>query len=305
MMTEISAKMVMDLRRITGAGMMECKKALIDTNGDVEAAVDLLRAKGLAKAAKKADRDANEGIISILRRDKNDGIMLMVNCETDFVSRNDDFKGMVTEFGEFLLNADLPEGVNGKLGDADALEAVKGLSYKSGETLGETITHAIARIGENMQLGALVAERSSNAEDYLQEYKHGARVGVLVCLTTGKPETHSNDKFLELAKDLAMQIAAAMPQAPQAVDRSGIDPAVLKRERDVLVAQAKEEGKPEEIAQKMVEGRIQKFYAEVCLLEQPFIKDDKQKVGDIVSAVAKEIGDTITVARFHRVQMGE
>lgn len=304
-MTEISAKMVMDLRRITGAGMMECKKALIETNGDVEAAVDLLRAKGLAKAAKKADRAANDGIISILRKDKNDGLMLMINCETDFVSRNDDFKAMVAEFGEFLLNADLPDGVCGKLGDAEALEAVKALSYKSGETLGDTITHAIARIGENMQLGALVAERSTNPEDYLQEYKHGLRVGVLVCLTTGKAETHANEKFLELAKDLAMQIAAAMPQAPQAVDRSGIDPAVLKRERDVLVAQAKEEGKPEEIAQKMVEGRIQKFYAEVCLLEQPFIKDDKQKVGDIVSAVAKEIGDTITVARFHRVQMGE
>ncbi|MCB1187146.1 translation elongation factor Ts [bacterium] len=303
-MTEISAKQVMELRKMTGAGMMECKKALGDTSGDVEAAVDLLRTKGLAKAAKKADRAANEGIISILRKDKNDGIMLMLNCETDFVSRNDDFKAMVDEIGQFLLNADLPEGVNGKLGDADALEAVKGLSFK-GSTLGEELTSAIARIGENMMIGALVAERSSDATDWLQEYKHGARVGVLVCLTTGNAATQDNPKFQELAKDIAMQIAAATPQVPQSVDRSGIDPEVLKRERDVLVAQAKEEGKPQEIAEKMVEGRIQKFYGEVCLLEQPFIKDDKQRVKDIVEAVAKELGDTISVARFHRVQMGD
>ena len=303
-MTEISAKQVMELRKMTGAGMMECKKALGDTSGDVEAAVDLLRTKGLAKAAKKADRAANEGIISILRRDKNDGIMLMLNCETDFVSRNDDFKAMVDEIGQFLLNADLPEGVNGKLGDAEALEAVKGLSFK-GSTLGEELTSAIARIGENMMIGALVAERSSDATDWLQEYKHGARVGVLVCLTTGNAATQDNPKFQELAKDIAMQIAAATPQVPQSVDRSGIDPEVLRRERDVLVAQAKEEGKPQEIAEKMVEGRIQKFYGEVCLLEQPFIKDDKQRVKDIVEAVAKELGDSISVARFHRVQMGE
>ncbi|MEZ5339562.1 MAG: translation elongation factor Ts [bacterium] len=303
-MTEISAKQVMELRKMTGAGMMECKKALGDTSGDVEAAVDLLRTKGLAKAAKKADRAANEGIISILRRDKNDGIMLMLNCETDFVSRNDDFKAMVDEIGQFLLNADLPEGVNGKLGDAEALEAVKGLSYK-GSTLGEELTAAIARIGENMMIGALVAERSTDATDWLQEYKHGARVGVLVCLTTGNAATHDSEKFQELAKDIAMQIAAATPQAPQSVDRSGIDAEVLKREREVLIAQAKEEGKPEEIAQKMVEGRIQKFYGEVCLLEQPFIKDDKKKVSEIIDAVAKELGDSITVARFHRVQMGE
>ena len=304
-MSEISAKMVMDLRKMTGAGMMECKKALTETGGDVDASVDLLRTKGLAKAAKKADRAANEGIISILRKDKNDGIMVMINCETDFVSRNDDFGSMVAEFGEFLLNADLPEGVRGRLGDEAALEEVKAMSYKDGKTFGDAITEAIAKVGENIQLGALVSERSDNAEDFLQEYKHGARVGVLVCLTTGKADTHGNEKFLELAKDIAMQIAAATPQVPQSVDRDGIDPEVLRRERDVLVAQAKEEGKPEEIAQKMVEGRIQKFYGEVCLLEQPFIKDDKKRVKEIIEGVAKEIGDTITVARFHRVQMGD
>ncbi len=304
-MTEISAKMVMDLRKSTGAGMMECKKALVETGGDVEASVDLLRTKGLAKAAKKADRAANDGIISILRKDKNDGIMVMINCETDFVSRNDDFRGMVDEFSQFLLNTDLPAGVSGQLGDNDALESVRGMDFKDGKTFGDAITEAVAKVGENIQLGALVAERSDSAEDFLQEYKHGARVGVLVCLTTGKAATHDNEKFLELAKDIAMQIAAATPQVPQSVDRSGIDPDVLKRERDVLVAQAKEEGKPQEIAEKMVEGRIQKFYGEVCLLEQPFIKDDKKRVKDIIEAVAKEVGDTITVARFHRIQMGE
>lgn len=304
-MTEISAKMVMDLRKMTGAGMMECKKALTETGGDVEASVDLLRTKGLAKAAKKADRAANEGIISILRKDKNDGVMVMINCETDFVSRNDDFRSMVDEFSQFFLNADLPEGVSGKLGDAEALEEVKAMNFKDGKSFGDAMTEAVAKVGENIQLGALVAERSDSPQDFLQEYKHGARVGVLVCLTTGKPETHDNEKFLELAKDLAMQIAAATPQVPQSVDRSGVDPDVVKRERDVLIAQAKEEGKPAEIAEKMVEGRINKFYGEVCLLEQPFIKDDKKKVKDIIDAVAKEVGDSITVARFHRVQMGE
>ena len=135
------------------------------------------------------------------------GVLAEINCQTDFVSRNDDFKAMVDEIGQFLLNADLPEGVNGKLGDAEALEAVKGLSFK-GSTLGEELTSAIARIGENMMIGALVAERSSDATDWLQEYKHGARVGVLVCLTTGNAATQDNPKFQELAKDIAMQIAA-------------------------------------------------------------------------------------------------
>lgn len=304
-MGEISAKQVMELRKRTGLGMMECKKALTETGGDIEAAIEELRKKGLAKAAKRADRAASDGLIRILKADDRHGAMIVLNCETDFVARTEDFISLTDEFAKFFVTADVPEQCLGAAASAEDIDNhVLTIPY-DGQTVGDAITGAIAKIGEKIQLGAIVVERSEDAEDYLQNYLHGNRVGVLICLTTGKLETHGSARFVELARDLAMQVAAGMPRVAEAVDRDGLDPAVVEKEKQILQEQAEGEGKPPEIAEKMVMGRINKFFGEVCLLEQPFIKDDKQKVKDIVKAAEKELGDTIKVARFHRFQLGE
>lgn len=303
-MAEVTAKMVMDLRKATGLGMMECKKALTESGGDFEGAVELLRKKGLAKAAKKADREAKEGLIRIHKTDDRHGAMLVINCETDFVARNDDFKALVADLAEFFAAAELPPQCLGAPASSEHIEEqIKGMAYK-GHTVGEELTAAVAKVGENIQLGNLVVERSEDAGDYLQDYLHGNRVGVMVCLTAGKPETLKDDRFVELAKDLAMQVAAAMPRAAEAVDRDGLDPAVVEKEKEILAEQAKAEGKPAEIAEKMVMGRINKFFGEVCLVEQPYIRDDKKKVKEIIAAAEKELGDTVRIARFHRFELG-
>jgi len=304
-MAEITAKQVMALRERTGVGMMDCKKALIECNGDEEAAIDWLRQKGLAKAAAKAERAANEGVIRIIRNDDRHGSMLLLNCETDFVARNDDFKGLVDSLALHLATAPVPAGSQGISNTLEEhLELFRSLDF-NGRTVAEAITETVARTGENIQLGAVAIERSNDPQDFLQDYLHGNRVGVLACLTTGKPETHGSPAFQLLAKDIAMQIAAGVPQVPVAVGRDGVDQALVERERHVLIEQAKGEGKPQEIAEKMVTGRLNKFFAEVALLEQPFIKDDKITVADHIKNVEKELGDTVSVARFHRFQLGE
>ena len=304
-MAEIKAKDVMELRKATGLGMMECKKALQEAGGDFEAAVELLRKKGLAKAAKRAEKTASEGVIKIVKTDDRHGVMLVLNCETDFVARSDDFQAFVSELAEHFAKADATPDCTGKAASDEVIEKhILPMPFKD-STVGEQLTQLSAKCGEKVELGQLVMERSEDAADYLQDYLHGNRVGVLVCLTTGKPETHSNAGFQELAKDIAMQAAAAMPRVAEAVNRDDLDPAVIEKEKEILIEQAKEEGKPAEIAEKMVIGRLNKFYGEVCLLEQPFIKDDKKAVKDIVKEVEKETGDTITVARFHRFQLGQ
>jgi len=205
---------------------------------------------------------------------------------------------------DFFMNADVPQSCLGQAASSEHLDnEIKAMPYKD-HTIGEELTAAVAKIGENIQLGGLVLERSDDGNDYLQDYKHGNRVGVLVCLTTGKPETHQHERFVELAKDIAMQAAAAMPRVAEAVDRDGLDQAIVDKEKEILTEQAMAEGKPAEIAEKMVMGRINKFFGEVCLIEQPFIKDDKKKVKDIIKEVEKELGDTIKIARFHRFQLG-
>jgi len=303
-MADISAKMVMDLRKATGLGMMECKKALTESGGDLDGAVELLRKKGLAKAAKKAGREAKEGLIRIHKIDDRHGAMLVINCETDFVSRNDDFRALVEDLAAFFAAAEVPPQCFGAPASAEHIEEqIKGMAYK-GHTVGDELTAAVAKIGENIQLGNIVLERSEEPGDYLQEYLHGNRVGVLVCLTTGKPETHQDERFIELAHDLAMQVAAAMPRVAEAVDRDGLDPALVDKEKEILIEQAKAEGKPPEIAEKMVMGRINKFFGEVCLVDQPYIRDDKKQVKEIIEAAEQELGDTVKIARFHRFELG-
>ena len=223
-MAEVTAKMVMELRQRTGLGMMECKKALVEAEGDADAAVELMRKKGLAKADKRADRAAKEGLIRIHRADDSHGAMLVINCETDFVSRTDDFQALATEMAEFFAAAEAPAECIGAAAAPEHLAGpIAGMAYK-GHTIGEEIVAAIAKIGENIRLGGVVLERSEDAGDYLQDYLHGNRVGVLVCLTTGKPETHQNERFQELAKDIAMQVAAGMPTVSlsQPIKRSAV-----------------------------------------------------------------------------------
>jgi elongation factor Ts len=311
-MVEIKAKDVMELRKATGLGMMECKKALEEAEGDFDKAVEVLRKKGLAKAAKRAERDAKEGTIKIVKTDDRHGVMLVLNSETDFVSRSDDFKAAVEDLAGFFAKADAPAECLGQSASHEHIAgAIAQIPFK-GSTVGEELTQLSAKTGEKIQLGHLVIERSGDAGDYLQDYLHGNRVGVLVCLVTGKPETHANPKFHEVAKDIAMQAAAGMPRVAEAVSREDLDPSVIEKEKAILIeqaqVQAQADGKPKpvDVVEKMVEGRMGKlFFGEVCLIEQPFIKDDKLTVKEVIAAAEKELGDTIKVVRFHRFQLGE
>jgi translation elongation factor Ts len=289
-MTEISAGQVKALREKTGAGMMDCKRALADTAGDMEAAIDWLRKKGLSAAAKKSGRIAADGLVGIAA-DGRRAAVVEVNAETDFVARNEDFKTFVSTVARVGLDA---------AGDIGALAA---LPYpEAGRTVAEQLTHLIATIGENMALRrtALVSVDQGIVASYIHSASAEGlgRIGVLVGLeTTADPAT-----VADLGKKLAMHVAAAMPIA---VSRDEVDAAAVERERDILVEQARASGKPEAIIQKMVEGRLSKFYEEVCLLEQVYVVDGESKVGKVVEAAAKAAGTPITVTRFVRFALGE
>jgi elongation factor Ts len=289
-MAQIPASLVKELREKTGAGMMDCKKALTETEGDVEGAVDWLRKKGLAAAAKKAGRIASEGLVG-LSVEGTVGAVVEVNAETDFVARNDDFQAFV-------------ETVSGlSVGAGGDFEKLKGTAYPgSGKTCEETLTDLIASIGENMNLrrsAAVVVEQG-----VVGSYMHNAakpglgKIGVLVGL-----ESSADGATLEaLGKQLAMHVAASNPQA---VSRDDVDATTLDREREILADQARESGKPENIIEKMVEGRLRKYFEEVCLLEQTWVLDNESKVGDVVEAAAKEAGAPIAVKGFVRFALGE
>lgn len=289
-MAEITAALVKELREKSGAGMMDCKKALAETGGDIEAAVDWLRTKGLAAAAKKAGRVAAEGLIGVAV-DGTKGALIEVNAETDFVARNETFQAFVAEAAKLVLKTG---------GD---LEKLKTTAYPdTGRTVAEEITHLIATIGENMSLRrAAVAEVSKGAVGF---YVHNqvapglGKIGVLVALES----TGDVSKVEGLAKQVAMHVAAANPQS---VDRGGLDSQVIERERAVLAEQAKASGKPAEIIDKMVDGRIRKFYEEVCLVDQTFVIDGESKVGQVIEKAGKEVGGSIACKGFVRYALGE
>jgi elongation factor Ts len=288
-MAEISAALVKELREKTGAGMMDCKKALAETGGALEPAVDWLRKKGLAAAAKKAGRVASEGLVGAAVKG-NVGALVEVNSETDFVARTETFQAFTREVTEAAIEL---EG---------ALDAITARKHSSGRTVAEELTHLVATIGENMALrraGALKVDRGLVAS-----YVHGqvapglGRIGVLVALES----TGDAGKLAALGKQLAMHVAAANPQA---LDVSSLDPAQLERERNVLAEQARASGKPEEIVQKMLEGRLRKHYQEVVLLEQDFVVEPGTSVGKAVEAAAKSLGAPIRVAGYLRFALGE
>lgn len=288
-MAEITAALVKELREISGAGMMDCKKALVETSGDLEAAVDWLRKKGLAAAAKKAGRVAAEGLVGVATEQKR-GALVEVNSETDFVSRNEEFQRFVGTVARMAL-------------EAEDLAQLTARPYPGTEaTIADRLTQLIATIGENLTLRRMA--RLSVGSGVVASYIHNAlvpgmgKIGVLVALES----TGDAEKLASLGKQLAMHVAAANPQALTVED---IDPALLDRERTVLAEQARASGKPEAIIDKMVEGRLRKFYEEVVLLEQTYVIDGESKVKAVLEAAEKEVGAPVKLTGFVRMALGE
>ncbi|BBK42861.1 elongation factor Ts [Allostella vacuolata] len=288
-MAEITAALVKELREKTGAGMMDCKKALAENSGDIEAAIDWLRKKGLSAASKKAGRVAAEGLVGVAASG-NRGAVVEVNAETDFVARNEIFQGYVRQVADGALQV-----------GAD-LDLLKAMMLPTGRTAADELTHLIATIGENMALRR--ATRLEVSEGVVASYVHNAtaaglgKIGVLVAL-----ESAGDKARLEaLGRQLAMHVAAANPLF---LDVASVDGSALDRERDVLREQARASGKAEAIIDKMVEGRLRKYYEETVLLEQVFVVDGETRVTKIVEGVAKEIGQPIKVTGFARYALGE
>jgi len=289
MMAEITASLVKELREKTGAGMMDCKKALSETGGDIDAAVDWLRKAGLAAAAKKAGRVAAEGLVAVATVDGK-GVVVEVNAETDFVARNDSFKDFVSGVADAALGAG---------GDTDAIQRA---TLPDGGTVQEKLQELVATIGENMTLRR--AAELSVGQGIVASYIHNAvapglgRIAVLV----GLESEGDKAKLIEFGHKLAMHVAAA---APQWTEQSDVDAAALDREREILAEQARSSGKPDDIVAKMVEGRQRKFYEETVLLDQIFVIDGESKVRKAVDAFAAELGAPVKVDGFVRFVLGE
>ncbi len=281
-----TAKDVKDLRERTGCGMMDCKKALTEADGDMDKAIELLREKGLAAAAKKAGRIAAEGVVvSVVDNEKKVGVVLEVNAETDFVAKNEQFLTFVNDVAKTVIEQNPA--------DVDTLLAC---TIAGGtDTVQAALQEKILVIGENMKIRRFV-----RLEGDMVPYVHGeGRIGVMVQFDT---DVADNAGFTAFGKDIAMQVAAA---APQYLDKDSVPEDVVAKEKEILTVQAMNEGKPENIAQKMVMGRINKFYKEVCLTEQPFIKDGDLTVAKYIANTAKEFGGSIKLTGFVRFEKGE
>ena len=291
-MAEITAKMVKELREATGAGMMECKKALTEAEGDFEKAVDVLRTHGLAKAAKKAGRATNEGRVNVAvcKNDARKGAVVEVNCETDFVALTDKFQDYCDTFTRAVVHNN-PATVD------ELLE-----SEYEGEKVGEVLTEAIHIIGENMQISNF-KRLEIDGTGALVPYIHmNGRIGVLVGFTFNNEATATDERILAMGKDVAMQIAATNPVS---LDKESVPADIREHEFEIYKAQAAESGKPENIQEKIATGRMEKFYKENCLVEQEFVKDPDITVGAYIAKCAKEIGDDIKVVSFARIELGE
>ncbi len=289
-MVAVSAQLVKALRHKTGAGMMDCKKALGETGGDIEEAVDWLRKKGLSAAAKKAGRVAAEGIVALVTEGKS-GALVEVNAETDFVSRNDAFQSFSSTVARLVLDR------------GDDLDALGAANYPGQDrTVAEQLTHSIAIIGENMSLRRAVKMTVDNG--VVVSYVHNAvapglgRIGVLIALRSAA----GSETLEALGKQLAMHVAAT---APQSVSVDDLDEAVVERERAVLTEQAKASGRPDNVIEKMITGRMRKFYEDVVLLEQTFVVDNETRVAAVMKQASDEAGSPIEITGFQRYALGE
>jgi len=291
-MAEITAALVKDLREKSGAGMMDCKKALQENNGDLEASMDWLRTKGLSKAAKKSDRAAAEGLVAgLISGDAKTGVLIELNAETDFVAKNDKFQQAARDIAAVALNV-------------DGVEAISAAKTASGEVVSDMVTNLIATIGENMRLRR--SARLQVEQGAVSLYLHNvqgegvARLGVLVALEGAGDQAVLKD----VGRRIALHVAGT-PTPPLALNSDELDPAVVAKEREIQTQTAMESGKPREIAEKMVEGRIRKWQEEVVLLKQPFVMNPDQTIEQLIAETAKQVGSPVTVKGFVRFALGE
>ncbi|MBM3761499.1 MAG: elongation factor Ts [Acidobacteria bacterium] len=289
-MAEVTAQLVKILRERTGVGMMECRNALVEANGNLDDAEVVLRKRGAASAAKKASRSAKQGLIVVdIAAGANAAVVVEINCESDFVARTDDFQSLAADLASHV-SASKVETVEAVLAEA--------FSKDASTTVGDFIKAKIAKVGENIVLQRF--GRLAVSGGTISSYIHpGSQLAVAVALTS---TAAANDELTNLGKDLAMQVAAADPKY---IRREQVDPAHLAKEAEIARDRARNEGKPEKILDKIVEGRLTKFYEEVCLIEQPFIKDNSLTVTELIKQKGKETGGTIDVAQFVRFKVGE
>ena len=282
----VTAQMVKELREMTGAGMMDCKKALTEADGNMERAVDILREKGLSKAAKKADRVAAEGLVTIkTNADNTVAAIVEVNSETDFVAKNQDFKDFVADVAEMVLEGDVAD-----------VEALLASNHKEGKALKDVLNDRVATIGEKLDVRRF--ERIATNGKVAGYIHGGGKIGVVVELATDS----NDERVLTLGKDIAMQVAAMNPKY---ISRDDVDPEYIAHETEVLTQQALNEGKPANIVEKMVVGRLNKELKEVCLVDQVFVKDSELTISKLIAKVAKEVASDISVANMVRYEVGE
>lgn len=288
-MAEISAAMVMKLRKISGQGMMDCKKALQETGGDIEQAMDLLRKKGLATLAKRAERDTSEGlVVSKVSPDGKTAVMATLCCETDFVAKSDDFITAAQTLADFALACKADEGIE------NVLE-----TSADGRKFSDVLTEIVSKTGEKTQVGDY-AKYTLDGPGLISTYIHfNEKVGTMVQIETGDEAIASADALKQTAADIAMHITATKPLA---LDKDQIDPAIIEREKAIFAEQVK--NKPANIMDKIVEGKMKKFYAENCLLQQPFVKDDSKSVEQVLAEAAKRAGGEAKIKRFVRFEVG-
>ncbi len=293
---EITATMVKELREATGAGMMDCKKALVETAGDIERAVDVLRTKGLADLAKKAGRATNEGLVAaFVEPSGRIGALVEVNCETDFVARNAEFTTFTNALAEQVA-VDAPESLT----EGDAALFVQAWKRNPSVTVKEALGEQVTKLGENMGIARFARYEVAGDAAAIGSYVHGVgRIGVLVEVAGA---TIDRAEVATLVRDLAMHAAAA---APTYTTRDEVPAEVIEHEKSIYMAQAAETGKPQAIQAKIADGRLEKYYKDVCLLEQPFVKDPDKSVAQLVTEVSRTIGAPLTVVRFTRWVLGE
>jgi elongation factor Ts len=309
-MAEINAQLVKQLRDQTGAGMMECKKALVEANGDLPKAEVILRTRGLNAAGKKESRSTKQGLISsFISPDGTTGVLVEVNCESDFVARTDEFQTLASDIAAHIA-ANKPKAVRlEEVTEAEraafkAHEALYEQKFASGDgaNVGEFVKSKIAKLGENINISRFIVYEVQGSGSIGRYIHAGSQIGVLLEAHTGKPETAQKEEFRKLVHDIAMQVAAANPQF---VSTGDVSADVLEKEREIQKERARNEGKPEKMLDKIVEGRLSKFYEEICLLEQPFIRENSVSVAELIKSTGAKLGDTITISRFTRYKVGD
>jgi elongation factor Ts len=288
----VTAGQISELRKATGAGMLDCKKALEETAGDFEQAVDFLRKKGLAAASKKAGRAATEGMVTAsLSANGDKGVLLEINSETDFVAKNDKFQAFVKDVADHILKA-----------SPASVEELLTQTSTGGKTVETLLNEAISVIGENMQIRRFSSFEVKGAGAVGAYIHAGGKIGVIVEATCDNEAAAGDAKFAAFVKDVAMHSAAA---SPLYVRRDQVDADVLEREKDIYRSKARETGKPENIIEKIIDGQINKFYADICLVEQQFVKDTDKTIQQYAAETGKALGTTITISRFTKFVLGE